>query len=134
MCVRLSYVVAGGFGPDGVFSSQSNAAQCDDQQDAHLEVAQRADVVTRPTEPGCAWEQFLNSYICAVHATTNALCSKKWVFMKYILLDLRVGGGQNEHGAEGRHWPGSPFTSLIVVVVVLVLLGRQRLRVGIFID
>lgn len=66
MCVRLSYVVARGFGPDGVFSSQSDAAHGDDQEDAHLEVAQRADVVTRPTEPGCAWEQllFLTSALC----------------------------------------------------------------------
>lgn len=69
MCVRLSYVVARGFGPDGVFSSQGDAAHGDDQQDAHLEVAQRADVVTRPTEPGCAWEQFL--------FLTSALCVPK---------------------------------------------------------
>lgn len=55
---RLPYVVARGFGPHGVFGGQGDAAHGDDQQDAHLEVTQGADVVTRPTEPGGTLEHF----------------------------------------------------------------------------
>lgn len=52
----------------------------------------------------------------------------------HVLMYLRVGGGQNEHGGERRHGPGSPFTCLVIVVVVLILLGGQRLGVGVFVD
>lgn len=54
----IPYVVARGFGPHRVFGGQGDAAHGDDQQDAHLEVTQGADVVTRPAEPGCVVEHF----------------------------------------------------------------------------
>lgn len=47
---------------------------------------------------------------------------------------LRVGGGQDEHGAEGRHRPGSSIASLFIVIIVLILLCRQRLCVGVLVD
>lgn len=47
----VSYVVAGGFGPDRVFSSQGNTAQSNDQQDTHLKITQCAYIVTCPPKP-----------------------------------------------------------------------------------
>lgn len=49
---RRSYIVARGFRPDRVFGGQGDTAHGDDQQDAHLEITQSADVVTRPPKPG----------------------------------------------------------------------------------
>lgn len=47
----VSYVVARGVRPHGVFSSQGDAAHRNDQQDAHFKVAQRTNVVTRSPKP-----------------------------------------------------------------------------------
>lgn len=47
----VSYIVARGVGPHGVFSSQGDAAHGNDQQDAHFKVTQGANVVTRSSKP-----------------------------------------------------------------------------------
>lgn len=46
---------------------------------------------------------------------------------------LRISGGKDEHGAIGRHGPGTSFTTLIIVII-LILLCWKRLGVGIFIN
>lgn len=56
-------------------------------------------------------------------------CLSQYVFM-YL---LRISGGQDEHGAIWRHGPGTSFTSLIIVII-LILLCWKRLGVGIFIN
>lgn len=50
----MSYIVARGVGPHGVFSSQGDAAHGDDQQDAHFKVTQGADIVTRSPKPAAS--------------------------------------------------------------------------------
>ena len=141
--LRMSYIVARRFRPDGVFSSQSDAAHGDNQQDAHLKVTQGADVVTCSSKPEsrqrrlCYGHHSICSVFCSLHARPGLCMHLLWLWPVYQPMqrfNLRVGGGQDEHGAEGRHGPGSSFTSLLVVVVVLVLLRWQRLRVGVLVD
>lgn len=50
------------------------------------------------------------------------------------VLYSRVSGGQDEHGAKWRHWPGSSFTSLLIIIIVLVLLCWQRVGVGVSVN
>lgn len=47
----VSYIVARGVGPHGVFSSQGDAAHRNDQQDAHFKVTQGAYIVARSPKP-----------------------------------------------------------------------------------
>lgn len=47
---ELAHIVPGGFGPHRVFSSKSNTAHSNDQQDAHLKVPQGHDIVTQPAK------------------------------------------------------------------------------------
>ena len=58
----------------------------------------------------------------------------RYSFIQYVFMyHLRVGGGQDEHGAIWRHGPGSSFASLIVIII-LILLCWKGLRIGIFIN
>lgn len=86
--VGLPYVVARGFGPHGVFSGQSDAAHGDDQQDAHLEIAQGADVVARPTEPGCTQEQICFSYLASAKCMTT-MCVYIYIHI-YTRVDAKL--------------------------------------------
>jgi len=46
--VGLSHIIAGRFGPDGVFSGQGNTAHRNDQQNTHLKISERDDIVAQP--------------------------------------------------------------------------------------
>lgn len=44
----LSHIIAGRFGPDRVFSGQGNTAHRNDQQNTHLKISERDDIVAQP--------------------------------------------------------------------------------------